>query len=136
MLLVIVFFVVQQQFENHVLVPKVMERQVGVSAVTVIVALLIGGNLLGIAGAILAVPTAAILQVLFSEWMLSRDGAPPDPVPQARKSSNSPRPLLHPSHCSPYARSRLRAHSGRRRFLILARCAPIHSPTLGKNSIR
>jgi predicted PurR-regulated permease PerM len=66
-LFVIVFFVVQQQFENHVLVPKVMERQVGVSAVTVIVALLIGGNLLGIVGAILAVPTAAILQVVFVE---------------------------------------------------------------------
>ena len=66
-LLVIVFFVVQQQIENHVLVPKVMERQVGVSAVTVIVALLIGGNMLGIVGAILAVPTAAILQVVFSE---------------------------------------------------------------------
>ena len=44
-LLVVVFFVVQQQFENHVLVPKVMARQVGVSAVTVIVALLIGGKL-------------------------------------------------------------------------------------------
>jgi predicted PurR-regulated permease PerM len=70
--LVILFFVVQQQVENHVLVPKLMERQVGVSAVTVIVALLIGGNLLGIAGAILAVPTAAIVQVLFSEWMMSR----------------------------------------------------------------
>jgi len=67
-LLVILFFVVQQQIENHVLVPKVMERQVGVSAVTVIVALLIGGKLFGIPGAILAVPTAAILQVLFSEW--------------------------------------------------------------------
>ena len=66
-LFVIIFFVVQQQFENHVLVPKVMERQVGVSAVTVIVALLIGGNLLGIVGAILAVPTAAILQVVFTE---------------------------------------------------------------------
>jgi predicted PurR-regulated permease PerM len=66
-LFVIIFFVVQQQFENHVLVPKVMARQVGVSAVTVIVSLLIGGKLLGIVGAILAVPTAAILQVLFSE---------------------------------------------------------------------
>ena len=64
---VAVFFVVQQQVENHVLVPKVMERQVGVSAVVVIVALLLGGSLLGIAGAILAVPTAAILQVLFEE---------------------------------------------------------------------
>lgn len=66
-LLVILFFVLQQQFENHVLVPKVMARQVGVSAVTVIVALLIGGKLLGIVGAILAVPTAAILQVLLLE---------------------------------------------------------------------
>jgi predicted PurR-regulated permease PerM len=66
-LFVIIFFVIQQQFENHVLVPKVMARQVGVSAVTVIVSLLIGGKLLGIVGAILAVPTAAILQVLFSE---------------------------------------------------------------------
>jgi predicted PurR-regulated permease PerM len=71
--LVIVFFVLQQQLENHVLVPKIMERQVGVSAVTVIVALLIGANLLGIVGAILAVPTAAILQVLFSELTASKD---------------------------------------------------------------
>jgi predicted PurR-regulated permease PerM len=68
-LLVIVFFIVQQQFENHVLVPKVMERQVGISPVTVILALLIGGKLLGILGAILAVPTAAILQVVISEVM-------------------------------------------------------------------
>jgi predicted PurR-regulated permease PerM len=60
---VAVFFIIQQQVENHVLVPKVMERQVGVSAVTVIVALLIGGALQGLLGAILAVPTAAILQV-------------------------------------------------------------------------
>lgn len=72
-LLVILFFIVQQQFENHVLVPKVMERQVGVSAVTVIVALLIGANLMGIAGAILAVPTAAILQVLFAFWVAGRE---------------------------------------------------------------
>jgi predicted PurR-regulated permease PerM len=64
---VLVFFVAQQQFENHVLVPKVMERQVGVSAVVVVVALLIGGSLLGIVGAILAVPTAAILHVLVQE---------------------------------------------------------------------
>ncbi len=72
-LLVIGFFILQQQLENHVLVPKLMERQVGVNPVSVIVALLLGGNLLGIAGAILAVPTVAILQVLFTEWMRTRD---------------------------------------------------------------
>jgi predicted PurR-regulated permease PerM len=44
-----------------------MERQVGISAGFVIIALLIGGSLLGIVGAILAVPTAAILQVVFQE---------------------------------------------------------------------
>jgi predicted PurR-regulated permease PerM len=71
--LVIVFFIVQQQFENHVLVPKIMQRQVGVSAVTVIIALLIGGNLLGFAGAILAIPSAAILQVLFFELASTSD---------------------------------------------------------------
>ena len=72
-LLVIIFFIVQQQFENHVLVPKVMQRQVGVSPVTVIVALLIGGKLLGIVGALLAVPSAAIVQVLLHEYIESRD---------------------------------------------------------------
>jgi predicted PurR-regulated permease PerM len=61
------FFLAQQQFENHLLVPKLMERQVGVSAVTVIIALLVGGSLLGIVGALLAVPTAAVLQVIFDE---------------------------------------------------------------------
>jgi predicted PurR-regulated permease PerM len=73
---VAVFFIVQQQIENHVLVPKVMERQVGISAVVVIVSLLIGGTLLGIMGAILAVPTAAILQVLFEE-LARPDETPP-----------------------------------------------------------
>jgi predicted PurR-regulated permease PerM len=65
---VAVFFFLQQQFENHVLVPKIMARQVGVSPVIVITALLIGGSLLGIVGALLAVPTAAIMLVLFEEW--------------------------------------------------------------------
>jgi predicted PurR-regulated permease PerM len=66
-LAVIAFFFAQQQLENHILVPRIMQRQVGISAVFVIIALLIGGSLLGVIGAILAVPTAAILQVLFEE---------------------------------------------------------------------
>ncbi len=68
-LFVLIFFFLQQQLENHILVPKIMSRQVGVSAVTVIVALLIGGSLLGIVGALLAVPTAAVLQVIVLELM-------------------------------------------------------------------
>jgi len=61
---VAVFFIVQQQVENTVLVPKIMGRQVGLSAVTVIIALGAGSQLLGVVGAILSVPTAAIIQVL------------------------------------------------------------------------
>ena len=64
---VTVFFVLQQQFENHLLVPRIMSRQVGVSPIVVIIALLIGGSLLGIIGAILAVPTAAILHVVYQK---------------------------------------------------------------------
>ena len=75
------FFFVQQQFENHVLVPKVMERQVGVSAAGVIVGLLVGGTLLGIVGAILAVPTVAILQVIFQE--LTAEASPEDTSPDS-----------------------------------------------------
>jgi len=66
---VLIFLVVQQQLENHILVPRIMSRQVGISPVTVIIALLIGGSLAGILGAILAVPTAAILQVVASELL-------------------------------------------------------------------
>lgn len=69
-LAVAIFFFLQQQVENHVLVPKVMSRQVGISPVVVILALLIGGSLLGLVGAILAVPTAAILQVLLQELLV------------------------------------------------------------------
>jgi predicted PurR-regulated permease PerM len=67
---VAVFFLVQQLLENNVLVPKVMGEQVGLSAVTVISALVIGTALLGFVGALLAVPTAAIIQVLFEELVL------------------------------------------------------------------
>lgn len=66
-LIVALFYFAQQQLENHVLVPKVMSRQVGLSASLVLTALIVGGSLLGIVGAILAIPTAAILQVLFEE---------------------------------------------------------------------
>lgn len=73
-LLVALFFVVQQQLENHVLVPRIMSRQVGVSAATVIVALLIGGELFGVLGAVLAVPTAAILQVIYHQALAPDEG--------------------------------------------------------------
>jgi predicted PurR-regulated permease PerM len=78
-ILVIIFFVLQQQLENHILVPKIMSRQVGVSPVTVIISLLIGGSLLGVVGAILAIPTAAILLVIAQATVVD------DPEPASKK---------------------------------------------------
>jgi predicted PurR-regulated permease PerM len=75
------FFLVQQQLENHVLVPQIFERQVGLSAVTVIIAILIGGELLGILGIILAVPSAAIIQVALDELVLAPER---EPAPTSR----------------------------------------------------
>jgi predicted PurR-regulated permease PerM len=72
-LYVAIFWLLQQQVENHLLVPKIMQRQVGVSPVIVITALLVGGSLLGIIGAVLAVPTAAIVQVVMQELLEERD---------------------------------------------------------------
>lgn len=65
-----------QLIENNVLVPKVMGETVGLSAVTVIASLIIGSELLGFVGALLAVPTAAIIQVLIEELYLAEK----DPV--------------------------------------------------------
>jgi predicted PurR-regulated permease PerM len=66
-LMVGVYFLVLHQLEANVLVPKIMERSVGVSPVAVMVALLVGGSLMGLVGAILAIPTAALLSVIIEE---------------------------------------------------------------------
>ncbi|MBZ5560472.1 MAG: AI-2E family transporter [Acidobacteriia bacterium] len=68
------YFVALHQLEANVLVPKIMERRVGVSPVAVMIALLIGGALSGLPGAILAIPTAAILSVVIEEIAASGNG--------------------------------------------------------------
>jgi predicted PurR-regulated permease PerM len=72
-LFVAIFWIVQQQLENHLLVPKIMQRQLGISPVVIIIALLVGGSVLGIIGALLAVPTAAIIQVVVQELIEERE---------------------------------------------------------------
>ena len=67
------YFLVLHQLEANVLVPKIMEKRVGVSPVAVMTALLIGGALWGLVGAILAIPTAAILSVIIEEIVADHD---------------------------------------------------------------
>jgi len=71
-LIVIVFFLAVQQLENSFIVPKVMQKAVGLSPIMVIIAILIGSKLLGVGGALLAVPVAAGLQVLIEEYSTAR----------------------------------------------------------------
>jgi hypothetical protein len=60
----VVYSIVLQMTENNILVPRLMGRSVGVSPITVILAVFAFSSLLGISGAFLAVPLAAIVQVL------------------------------------------------------------------------
>jgi predicted PurR-regulated permease PerM len=63
-LVVLVFFVVYQQAENHLLQPVIMSRTVQLSALTVTIAILLGVELLGFLGALFAIPVAGILHVI------------------------------------------------------------------------
>jgi len=72
-LLVIIFYVVIQQIENNFIVPKVMQKAVGLSPAIIIVAILIGAKLMGIVGAVIAVPLAASLSVVLAEWSTIRN---------------------------------------------------------------
>ncbi|HVE64812.1 MAG TPA: AI-2E family transporter [Mycobacteriales bacterium] len=69
------FFLIYQQFENYVLVPRVMQRTVDVSPITTVVAVLVGGSLLGVVGALLAIPVAAAVQLIGNEVVLPRQDA-------------------------------------------------------------
>lgn len=67
---VAIFYVIIHQLENHIIVPKIMGQSIDLHPVTVILAFLIGAQLFGLAGMILAVPVAAILKVIFNHiWV-------------------------------------------------------------------
>ncbi len=63
-----VFAILYQQFENYVIQPQIQKRAVEVEAFVVLVSVLFGSTLFGVLGAILAIPTAATLQIGWREW--------------------------------------------------------------------
>ena len=71
-LLVACFVVVLQLTENAVLVPRVMKGAVGLTPLTVFIAILAGTEFAGIAGALLAIPVSAAIQVLISDHTAAR----------------------------------------------------------------
>jgi predicted PurR-regulated permease PerM len=83
-LILIAVAVVIQQIEGNVLVPRIMSRTVGVSPLTVILGILIGSILYGAAGAFLAVPVAAAIQVILNHTLRPAIEEPSDSVPLSK----------------------------------------------------
>ena len=73
--IVLVFFVLYQQLENHVLQPIVYGRTVQLSPLAVLIAVLIGAELAGVIGALAAIPVAGTIQVILFDWLKHRRGA-------------------------------------------------------------
>ncbi|MCW2613943.1 MAG: hypothetical protein JWN08_937 [Frankiales bacterium] len=71
-IIVAVYYLVYQQVENYLLYPKIMKRSVDVSPAATVVAVLVGGSLLGVLGALLAIPIAAAVQLVLNEVVAPR----------------------------------------------------------------
>jgi predicted PurR-regulated permease PerM len=71
----LVFYVAYQQFENYVIYPRVMSRSVNLPGSIIVIAALVGAALLGVVGALLAIPTAAAITLLVKEVFLPRQEA-------------------------------------------------------------
>jgi predicted PurR-regulated permease PerM len=69
---VLAYFIGYQQLENYVIYPRVMKHTVDVHPAATIVAALIGGTLLGVVGALIAIPTAAAIQLVIEEVVIPR----------------------------------------------------------------
>ena len=72
---VFLFYAIYQNIENAVLTPRIMRSSVNLMGLTVLVALLLGTALAGIVGALVAVPTAALISVLLQEYAVQKDEA-------------------------------------------------------------
>jgi len=70
---VLIFYAIYINLENAVLTPRIMKSSVNLMGLTVLVALLVGTALAGIVGALVAVPTAALISVLLDEYAVQKD---------------------------------------------------------------
>jgi predicted PurR-regulated permease PerM len=105
---VLVFFIVYQQVENHLLQPVILSRTVQLNPLVVLVSILVGVELAGILGALLAIPIAGMLQIVLRDVWDDRRGRPkaeptvgpdeepataagpdPTPVPSSDRSDRS-----------------------------------------------
>jgi predicted PurR-regulated permease PerM len=93
-IIVLVFFIVYQQIENHLLQPLIYGRTVRLSPLAILLSVLIGAEVAGIIGALAAIPAGGTIQILFDQWRDSRGppGEPPPPEPAGRLKDRSRQP--------------------------------------------
>src|SRR4051795_1818251 len=77
-LIVLAFFVVYQQLENHLPQPIVYGRTVKLSPLAILVSVLVGAEVAGVIGALGAIPVAGTIQIVISDWLQHRRPPPPD----------------------------------------------------------
>jgi predicted PurR-regulated permease PerM len=71
----VIFYLVYQQVENYLIYPRVMSRSVDIPGAVTVIAALVGASLLGVIGALLAIPTAAAILLLVREVVVRRQDA-------------------------------------------------------------
>lgn len=90
-----------QQFENHVIQPQVQKRAVDIHPIVVVIAVLFGGTLFGVLGAIVAIPIAASIQITVREFLVLRRygdvDAPPSPPSAAEEPPAPQAPAAPPA---------------------------------------
>jgi predicted PurR-regulated permease PerM len=97
-----IFLILYQQVENNVLQPFIFKRTVNVHPLAVIVAILAGSSILGVVGALVAIPVAAAVQITLREFFAEGPdpGAgldPPDPPPSKPPRRSRPKPKPKPA---------------------------------------
>ena len=84
---VLVFYLIYVNVENAYLTPRIMRSSLDLMGLTVLIALIAGTDLAGVVGALVAVPTAALIAVLMDEYMVQKDDltvvAPAETSPDA-----------------------------------------------------
>ncbi len=105
---VLIFTIVYQQLENHLIQPVIYGRTIALSPLAILISVLIGAEVAGVIGALVAIPVGGTIQILLSHWLEHRratggdveEPVAPEPGPPAQPEAPAepevrPRALLH-----------------------------------------
>jgi predicted PurR-regulated permease PerM len=97
-IVVAAFFVVYQQIENHLLQPLIYGRTVRLSPLAILLSVLIGAEVAGVVGALVAIPVGGTVQILLEHWQRRRRGPDAEPAEESPgEPPGEPRPPAEPA---------------------------------------